>query len=182
MKYLFIDTETTGLIAGVHSVIQIGCVIDDEEYTFNMQPFDGAVIDDKALAVNKLTREKLAEFDPYPKGVDKFLGLLDAKVNKFDKSDKLFFVGYNTPFDEGFIRKMIGKYFGSYFWWPSIDVAVLAAHHLRDKRHTLPNFKLNSVYQFLRGVEIQDAHDALADIKATKEIYDIVTGGKDAEG
>lgn len=173
----FIDVETTGVIPGKHSIIQIGMTIGFLEYSFLMQPFTGATIDDMALKVNGVSREILSTYPAYTEGKGKFIDTLDIHVDKYNKMDKMFFIAYNATFDERFIRHMIGTYFGSYFWWPVIDVAMLAAMFLYEKRHKMIDFKLGTVYKEIVGKPLEDAHEALSDIKATKEIFDIVTGG-----
>jgi DNA polymerase-3 subunit epsilon len=180
MKHCFIDVETTGLIPSKHSIIQIGIIIGDKEHSFCMQPFDGAQIEEQALIVNGITMETLKDWPTYENARRRFMSILDANVDKFDKYDKMFFTAYNAPFDEGFVRKLVGTYFGSYFWWPAIDVAVLAAMHLKKQRRTMRDFKLTTVYEKIVEKPLEHAHDALADIRATKEIFDICTGGKDA--
>jgi DNA polymerase III alpha subunit (gram-positive type) len=178
MKHCYIDVETTGLIPGIHSVIQLGAIIDGKEHSFNMQPFDGAKIEASALAVNGITPDILSTYPTYRESVSKFQRLLDNTVSKFDKQDKMIFLAYNAPFDEGFIRKIIGKYYGSYFWWPAVDVAVVAMLHLKEHRHKMPDFKLATVYETIMGKPLEEAHDAMADIRATKEIYEFCTGGE----
>ena len=45
-----------------------------------------------------------------------------------------------------------------------------AAFHLMGRRPFMKNFKLITVYEELMGKPMVDAHDALADIRATREI------------
>ena len=56
--------------------------------------------------------------------------MLSAHVDRYDKRDKCFFAGYNGIFDlnflHAFFKKCGDQYFGSYVWWPSIDVSVMA--------------------------------------------------------
>ena len=55
--------------------------------------------------------------------------MLSAHVDRYDKRDKCFFAGYNGIFDlnflHAFFKKCGDQYFGSYVWWPSIDVSVM---------------------------------------------------------
>jgi len=53
---------------------------------------------------------------------------------------------------------------------------VLAAEHLKERRGLMADFKLKTVAQFL-GIEIDESklHDAVYDIKLTREIYKLIT-------
>ena len=109
------------------------------------------------------------------------VSMLSKYVNKFDKKDKFFLVGYNNAafdnqFFRGFFLQNNDNYFGSWFWANSIDVMVLASQHLMECRAELENFKLSTVAQYL-GVEIKEEslHNAQYDIELTKSVYDIVS-------
>jgi DNA polymerase-3 subunit epsilon len=98
-------------------------------------------------------------------------------IGKFNNRDKFHLIGFNNRFfDDPFFRRWFEdcgeKYFGSYFWADSIDALVIASHHLKDRRHLMENFKLMTVAKFL-GIEVDESqlHDALYDVKLTKEIY-----------
>jgi DNA polymerase-3 subunit epsilon len=100
-------------------------------------------------------------------------------VDKYNKKDKFFLIGYNIGFDDSFMREMWRRnkdvYYGSWFWWPPIDVAVLACHYLKGERHRLENFKLSTLAEYLNIKREGNAHDALSDIHITREIYKRVT-------
>ena len=107
--------------------------------------------------------------------------MLDKYVDRFNKKDKFFLVGYNNAsFDNQFLRKFFedngDKYFGSWFWSNSIDVMVLASAYLATRRPDMENFKLSTVAKTL-GVNVDDEllHNALYDIRLTKAVFDIVT-------
>lgn len=106
--------------------------------------------------------------------------MLGRYVDKFNKKDKFFLVGYNNAaFDNQFLRGFFlqngDTYFGSWFWANSIDVMVLASAYLMNRRTEMENFKLSTVAKFL-GVSVSDEslHNALYDIRLTRAIYDIV--------
>ena len=46
----------------------------------------------------------------------------------------------------------------------------LAAWAMVGKRFTLPDFRLVTVYEAVMGKPLEEAHDALIDIKATREL------------
>ena len=106
--------------------------------------------------------------------------MLGKYVDKFNRKDKFFLVGYNNAaFDNNFLRGFFlqngDEYFGSWFWSNSVDVMVLASNYLLDRRAEMENFKLSTVAKFLNiAVEDDALHDAQYDIELTKLIYDIV--------
>ena len=185
MKQLFIDVETTGVNHWQHSTHQIsgGLFIDGElkeQFDFKVRPHEKGKIDPEALALTNLNLEDLLKY-PHRLEVKKELdAILNKYINKFDKNDKAFFCAYNAHFDNAFMRaffKQCGdNYFGSYFWSNNIDVMVLAAEYLKDRRAQLPNFKLMTVAKFL-GIEVDEdkAHDGFYDILITKKVYDLIT-------
>ena len=102
-------------------------------------------------------------------------------MDKFNKKDKFFLVGYNNAaFDNQFLRGFFlqnaDKYFGSWFWANTLDVMVLATDYLMDIRPDMENFKLSTVAETL-GVQVDgdSLHNALYDIELTKAVFDIVT-------
>jgi len=113
----------------------------------------------------------------------KFVKILDAYVDPFDKRDKMIIMGYKVGFDSDFLRaafKRMGgdmaKYgFGSRFVSGcQVDVSslvgVLVAYHgLR-----LLNYKLSTVCEHFK-IPL-DAHDALNDIRATRALYGKIFG------
>ena len=50
----------------------------------------------------------------------------------------------------------------------------LAGMRLMATRPFMPNFQLSTVYKALTGKDLEDAHNAMADVRATKEIFDIL--------
>ena len=181
----FIDVETGGLDPQGCALLQIAGVIEgkgvEEKFNFHIKPFDADQIDPKALAVNNLTLEQINEFESPKTVYDNLLQLWGKYVDCYDKRDKMFFVGYNShsfdmPFMREFFRKCRDKYFGSWFFYPSIDVMILAAQAMLDKRRWMPDFKLMTVADRL-GIPVDQSklHDAFYDIEITKKIYEEVT-------
>lgn len=181
MKLFFIDTETTGLDPQKNGIIQIGGIIEidgkeKEHINLLVRPFSDDIIDEKALEVNKTTKEKIANF-PSPREVYQNLTKTMLKyISKYDRSDKFHFIGYKSCFDDDFLRAWFKKngddYFGSYFFYPPIDVMNMAAIHFIETRSNFANFKLMTVAQAI-GIEIDEdkAHDAMYDIEITKKLF-----------
>lgn len=194
MKILFFDIETTGVKHWRNGIHQIsGCVeIDGEvkqEFNYNVQPNPACDIEEEALKVGNVTKEQVLAY-PEMKGIFQDIEtMLGLYVDKFNKTDKFFLAGYNNAsFDNQFLRAWFvqnaktpkdaeyGNYFGSWFWSNSIDVMVLAAQYLMDKRHMMVDFKLKTVAVQL-GIDIDETklHDAAYDIELTREIYKRIT-------
>ena len=183
LKFAFIDVETTGIdplkhgiiqIAGIYSCADETKIIDKGNFFSTVAPFRTDTIDSEALKVTHTTREQVLSYES-PKKVHKLLlASFDKVCNKFDKFDKMFFMGYNAQFDFAFLRRWFEKvgdrYFGSWFWTPPIDVMSLAVVYLARERYEMPDFKLSTVASRM-GIPHGKAHDALSDVKVTREIF-----------
>lgn len=189
MKLVFFDLETTGTNPGKHGIHQISgqIVIDGvvkESFDFHVQPNPKALIEEEALKVGGVTREQILAYPPMQQVYQEFVAMLGKYVDKFNKKDKFFLVGYNNAaFDNQFLRGFFLQngdvYFGSWFWSNSIDVMVLASAYLATRRSEMENFKLSTVAKTL-GIVVNDdsLHDAMYDIELTKAVFDIVTGNQ----
>jgi DNA polymerase III subunit epsilon len=180
MKAIFIDTETTGLDPITCGVVQIAGFIEInnamvETFNFHCRPFPDDKIHNEALVANGLTREVIATFDAPDSAYHAFTHLLQRYVNKYEKTDKFHWYGYNAPFDSEFMREWFkkngDKYFGSFFFHPPIDIMNLAGYVLREERPRLPKFNLSSVATYLKvPLEEGSLHDAVYDVKIMKSV------------
>ena len=184
MLKCFIDTETTGLNATLHSVHQVAAILldsDDKEVdriNLYFKP-KGETYSNQALEKTRLTHDELYSRElSSDEGHKQFIEWLDKYVNKYDKKDKMQFIAWNSPFDEGFTRAWFDKaagdtaWYGSYFWNPSICLAKVAAWYLMEERPNLISGKLRDTCQYA-GIEFceDDAHDALYDVEKTVALY-----------
>jgi len=183
-KLMWIDCETTGVHANEHAIIQLAYIVEingdvKEEGNLLIQPFnEGGVIDkiaSKALEVNGRTREEIF-LDPFLKpreAYQKFVTMMAQYVYKFDKSDKLYTGGYNVSFDMNFLSEFFfkngDKYFGSWFNGRKLDPLYKLSEMDYDNGISLPNYKLKTVCDYFE-IKIE-AHDALSDIRATRELW-----------
>ena len=186
-KLFFYDLETTGVKFWKNGIHQIsGCIEIDgdvkEEFNFHVKPNPACVIEDEALDVSGVTLEQINAYPDMNVVYNQIKTMLSKYVNRYNKYDKFFLVGYNNaPFDNQFFRAFFvqnnDNYFGSYFWSSAIDVMVLAANHLKSTRHTMENFKLKTVANTL-GVTVDESklHDALYDIYLTRAVYRKING------
>lgn len=185
-KLCFIDCETSGLSPHKNAILQLsGCIEVDgvvkDTFNFFMRPWRGAVLDSKALAINGITEDQLAAAPEAYVCYAQLTQLLNRYVDCYNKFDKLWFVAYNSGFDEEFVREFFKKhgssFYGSYFWVPSICVMKMAALRCLGTRGTLPNFKLGTVAaHFGCEVEAEKLHDAMTDINLTRELFWKVRG------
>jgi len=184
MKYFFLDTETTGLNYKEHGIIQIGGIVEidgkvEVEIDLKCQPFSFQKISKESLDINKVTVKDIQKFMPPEKAFRELISILDSFVNRYEKDDKFFLVGYNAFFDNCFLHEFFEnnheQYFSSYFWWPPIDVAVLFQEVMKEYRHKFQNFKLENIAAIL-NIDVT-IHDALSDAKACRELYKRLQSG-----
>jgi DNA polymerase-3 subunit epsilon len=194
-KLLFIDVETTGVnperngLSQVSGCVQIGDAVV-ESFDHFVLPFSNDEIDDGALKVNGIDRRQFLPpehpdhlavpgqvFEPPREVYNTLVTMLGRYVDKFDKTDKFQFVGYNAhSFDMPFLRRFWDKnndrYFGSWFWYPCLDVMLVWAQILQERRAELTNFKLATVARFC-GIEVDDErlHDSQYDIELTRALW-----------
>lgn len=187
MKLFFFDLETTGTLVNRHGIHQLsGMIVIDgeikEKFNLHVQPNPAAQIDPEALKVGDVTEEQIKAYPPMGEIYKQVTGMLGKYVDKFNRKDKFYLVGYNNAsFDNQFFRAWFiqngDKYFGSWFWANCLDVYVLATPHLMATRPDMKDFKQGTVAKAL-GIPVDDEklHDALYDIEICKAIYDIVCG------
>ena len=177
-KILWIDTETTGLSSWKNGIIQLSGFIEIDgvvvaEFDFNVKPFPKDEIDNKALEVNKVTRQDLECFQSPQEVYNEFVNMLNNYVNRFDKEDKFILAGYNINFDKEFLKAWFKKcgdnYFHSYVDYHVLDVMSAAMIYVMAKRKKLANLKLATICGHF-GIEA-NFHNSMDDIRATKEVY-----------
>ena len=194
-KIIFIDVETTGVNPERNGLTQLsGCVqIDDEvkeSFDYFIRPFPKDEIEIAALEVTGFDRRQflLPDHPDYlavdgqnfedPRDIyDRMAAMLGKYVNQYDKTDKFQFVGYNAhsfdmPFMRRFWEKNGNRFFGSWFWYPCLDVMLIWAQILQPHRAELSNFKLATVAKHC-GIKVDDTrlHDSQYDIEVTRELW-----------
>lgn len=185
-KLAYIDLETSGIDPFNHGIVQIGCdiVIDGVLVdSFDLRPrlFKGDKISEDALAKSGTKKEELLERPMGPKAAHKAMVEVFGKyVDKYNRQDKFTFVAYNAKFDWDFLYRFFEKsgdeFFGSWFWWPPICVAVLTMNRISvESRVKLSDFTLGTLATALKvEVDPERLHDANYDLYLTRRIHEIV--------
>jgi DNA polymerase III alpha subunit (gram-positive type) len=182
-KHVFLDVETTGLHPQQHDIFQICAIVTDPQYNtlekidLKFRPFSLDDVSEEALTKTGMTLEGLAELPLSAReAYARFVEFLSRHCDRYNKADKMHFVGYNVRFDSDFMREFFTKngdqYFGSWFWHPQICVMGMMTWLTQRVRGALPNFKLSTLCQCAE-IEWDEskAHDAEYDIKKTMELF-----------
>lgn len=178
-KLLWLDTETTGVNPGC-AVVQIAGIIEVagnvvDEFNITARPHKGAEITPEALKVIGKTIEQLFEYQQPAAALREFEKHLGAHCDKFNSSDKFVLCGHNCGFDftrlAEFYETCDNKYLGSWmhYKWKFDTLAVIQALQICGKLPMIENNKLTTIAAAL-GIELESAHDALSDIRATRLI------------
>lgn len=181
---VFFDTETSGVLPYKHEIIQIGAaaMVDGElvsEFEAKIR-FDPDVADPDALEMNSYDPQEWAETAEHPEDVHKRFAEWAKQYQRLYVSNNgkkyrvCQMVAHNAAFDMEFYRRFLAKHniqWGAFYFHPLCTMQL--AMWLFDRKENRPtNYKLGTLCDFL-GLEVEedDAHDALADVRATAEVY-----------
>lgn len=183
--YLFFDTETTGVpqnykapITDLNNwsrLVQLGWILCDDKgneiETGNdiIRP-DGFIIPEAASSVHKITTAMAIS-----KGAD-----LSQVLSKFITAAKQakYLVGHNVSFDINIVGAELLRLNSDYSiankgsidtMLKSINYCAIPSGFSYGDKYKWP--KLQELHKKLFGYEFEDAHDAMADIKATKKCF-----------
>ena len=179
-KFIYLDTETTGLNPEEHALIEVAAVlvIDGKEVSsiaLDINPFSytrAIRITDAALEVHGLSHEELEMHSSSEHQFKEFIRWLDKYVDKYNKKDKLTIVGYNTHFDIGFLQAWFRdnrhKYYGSYFSHRDVDIFALIKLLYAFGFLPLEDLKLSTVSNYY-GIDFKP-HSAIQDVRALRQL------------
>lgn len=187
MKIVACDVETTGLVdikepgndLLYHDIIQLAFLyIENMEIvnraTFLMAPFKIENVDPEALRVHGHTTEQIKEYENPQSAHIRITRFLESHINKYDPSDKAYFLAFKGSFDLSFVndhfKKCKDSYLGSFINWKILDP--LSMIHYLQFTGSLPileNCKLSTWCEHF-GITLK-AHDAESDIEATFELF-----------
>lgn len=170
MKLFFFDTETTGVNPYFDRIIQFGGIFGDydpesEVFTERFQinqyiniPWDVPPQASRVHGIYKPDLENFAMMDSYIMG---FLGCLQ-------EAD--FVIGHNVDFDKNMLKAEAKRHhidfpFDQVKWLDTMKTATWLIPWTKKRP------KLQELYTFLFGKPFDGAHDAMADIRATKDCF-----------
>lgn len=180
-KILYFDVETTGLDPKKNAVFQISGMIEiggkvQEEFNFFCQPPEGTEISSKALEVTGKTYDDLAGYPVSTVAHTMLTFTMSRYIDKYDNKDKFYPCAYNGQFDLEFLNQFFiqhkDNYFGSWQNWQLIDPLPMIRMLSYSGVISLPDHKLGTVAKYF-GIKI-DAHDAMSDIRATRELVQLL--------
>ena len=185
MKVFWFDVETGGLNEKRNPILQLAYIveIDGQEVSsgeIRSRGFEGCVIEEKALSINGHDRNEIASYPTEKEMYKSLTSIFNQYVQKYDKKDKFIAGGYNVQFDMRFLREVWtrqnDKYFGSWFAFGAVDPSTI----MRALQYTgiTPELTKMTLVDLAKhfDLEIENAHDALADIRMTKKVMDKIAG------
>lgn len=196
---IVIDFETGGLDCKKNPAIQVAyqaVQLDDYklilEYSSYIQPYDGLEIQKAATDYSGITYEMMMSGLDTKRLVKKLCeDFTEANTSKNFRT-KPFLVGHNIGFDIGFLLYLfnkekvdISKFLNCNHGMPtSIDTILLAKQKWANDP-TVSKYNLGACVA-KAGIALTDAHDALNDVRATKELFfyftnNLRTGGAISE-
>lgn len=148
-----------------------------EEFDLFCNVFQDDLIDEKALKVTGQTREQIATFEDPIVVKNQLVKIFNKYINKFDKNDKFVFAGYNSRsfdfplFYNWYAKKCKEGFLGSYIdFQRKFDILALIENMQVLGRLPIHKNKLADACKFY-GVELENAHDGMSDIRATRDLY-----------
>lgn len=178
MNILWIDVETTGLDKHLHGIIQIAGIVElsgKVEETFSLQMNPEAEFDPASEEIHGISLAQIRRYPAKQETFERFKGILLRYVNPQDTGTRFFPGGYNVRFDLGFLdqwfRAMKEPGLSLYFHRERVDPSLMmkAYQEYLGKRR-MPSWSLRAVAARM-GLSYGDHHDALEDIKLTREIH-----------
>jgi len=169
-RLAFVDIETTGFNVEKHEIIEIGGVIVEQKDGIPL-----AIVDEFEI---KIQPERIHDADPEALSIN---GYNEAEwmfaVNK-EQAMKLFaekvkdavMVAHNVAFDYSFLAKAFADTeVENTMFYAKLDTISFAYAKLH-RMENAPRLSLGALCEHF-GVENSRAHTALADAKATYEVY-----------
>ena len=184
MKKIWIDTETLGIDEKKYPLVQIAAIYGDME-------FNGYCVwegETKCEAIALMTNDYVSKTEavsltgknsnPPEKLALEFLSFL-KQAREDNGGYRLTPAGHNVGFDirhlDAFYERLGIQGAGQVFDYHTLDTMTLALT-LKDMGLLAINQRLNLTALCERfGVKLENAHDAMADIKATAELYSKMT-------
>lgn len=171
---LFLDLETTGLDPDRHEIVEIGAILARQ----TARPGKTASVEIIEEIEIKVKPEHIETAEPEALNVNGYneaewvfaTDLKQALESLTKKADKAVVVAQNTPFDVSFLEHAFRKTDLKYpFGHHSLDTVSLAYAKLSGEEG-INKFTLWSLCEYF-GIKNEKAHTAMADVRATFEVY-----------
>ncbi len=183
MRFLWLDTETTGLEVTDSAAFELAFILVDSgkvmgERCFFLNPLSETIkYHEEAGKIHGYSEGDIKAFTPESEQVPRIANFLTEARELFkddgSKSEKMAIAGYNVEFDIKHLKALLernGYKFEDYFSNIVADVFIqVKKAGMQKALPYLPDRKLGTVAEHL-GVNLKNAHDALADIRATREV------------
>ena len=178
MNVMWCDTETTGIEVENSGAFEIALLLAidgeiKEERTFLLNPLTEKIkYSEESGKIHGVSEEKIRSFEPFNVVITRIIAFISLSIARFCPNQKLVFAGYNCNFDWKHLKALfercnykIDDYFDKQY---DVYEVVKKAGWKRAIPY-LENLKLVTVCKSL-GVELNNAHSAMADIKATRNV------------
>lgn len=186
MKVLWCDTETTGLKPENSGAFQVAMLfkhgIDKTkvwERLFFLNPLDeeyGIDYSEDAFKIHGVPKETIEGYDKAKDVMSRIASFFNDYCKSFSeegKFEKLYFAGYNCPFDWEHLDELFKRYtdfkMSDFFEEKKLDVLEQVKRAFEMGKLNTLNKKLTTVCKSL-DVPLENAHDAMGDITATREL------------
>ena len=144
---------------------------------FYLNPLSETIkYNEDAGKIHGYTEEQIKAFPPEKEQVLKIVDFLQSSVNLFkldgSRTEKLVIAGYNVEFDKKHLKALLarnGFNYDDYFIDTADVFEQVKRASIQKALPYLPDRKLGTVAKHL-GVNLENAHNALADIRATREV------------
>jgi len=178
-KILWFDTETTGTSPAIHSMLSIGGIIDidgkiADTFEFKTKPHPDFEIDPDAFKFNKFDPEEINNFPEMKDTRKDLINIFSKYIDRYNSTDKFIVAGQNIQFDIDIL---------SHFFYRQKDFYLRSYLNFRKRIELHDITKSMKMLGFIEsdslslgplchelGIKI-DAHNALSDITATRDIY-----------
>ena len=183
-KYLVLDAEFSGQYPGIHGIIEIAFAVLDSKmnvidtFVTDVKPPENTVFDQESVAISGITMERVMAGMNYPDLCQAIIDFLKLHFNGLP-----IVVGQFYPADFGYINHLFGycgygrelytKFFGNDYIDTKVIVnAANAKANMLNKNIPFPITSLSKKGGLSEklGVSEYQAHTALGDVMATREV------------